>query len=96
MYVELVAYAFQSVCFSTTYHLYIMHTSYFISGFGAGNICLHILIMPVNLILSIPHLHFQNIQCFILTMPLKIVAESVVLLIDPSYEMVSRICVTSV
>ena len=51
IYLSLDFYAFQSIpeyFFATTYHMFIIHSSYLISGFGAGNISLNILLMPVN------------------------------------------------
>ena len=53
--------------------------SYLISGLGTGNIYLHILLMPVDYILSIQHLYFQNIWCFIMAMPLNILILYVIL-----------------
>ena len=55
-------YAFQIVFFATTYHLCIIHSRYFIFGFGAGHICLHIVIMLFNCILCRPshHLYLKN------------------------------------
>ena len=52
-------YASQSVFFATIYNLHVIHNSYFISGFGAGNnmidpyiyICV-ILAMPFNFMSS--------------------------------------------
>ena len=48
IYLSLGFYAFQSIFSATTYHMFIIHSSYLISGFGAGNIFLNILLMPVN------------------------------------------------
>ena len=47
LYISLGFYAFQSVFFAVIYDLWIIHSSYFISGFGAGNkmidpLCSHI------------------------------------------------------
>ena len=54
---------------ATTYHMCIIHSSYLISGFGAGNIFLNILLMPVNYTLSSQQSYFKSIQCFIMAMP---------------------------
>ena len=59
--------------------LCIIHISYFIPGFCAGNICLHILVMSFYFILSSHHLHFKNIQCFFMAMQLKILILYVIL-----------------
>ena len=48
-----------------------VHSSYFISGVGVENICLHILVMPLNFILSRHQLHYQIKLCFIMAIPLK-------------------------
>ena len=37
LYISLGSYAFQSVFFAVIYDLWIIHSRYFISGFGAGN-----------------------------------------------------------
>ena len=47
LYIALGFYAFQSFFFAVIYDLWIIHSSYFISGFGAGNkmidpLCSHI------------------------------------------------------
>ena len=55
--------------FATTYHMFIIHSSYLISGFGAGNIFLNILLMPVNYTLRSQHFYFQSILCFIMSIP---------------------------
>ena len=55
--------ASQSI-FATTYHICNIHSSYLISGFGAGNIFLNILLMLVDYTLSRQHLYFQSIQFF--------------------------------
>ena len=59
--------------------LRIIHSSYFISGFSARNICLHILVMPFNFILSRHHLHFLNMRHFFMAMPLNILIPYVIL-----------------
>ena len=46
----------------------IIQSNYLNSGFGAGNIFLNILLLPVNYILSSQHLYIKNIQCFIMAM----------------------------
>ena len=46
-----------------------IHSCYLISGFGAGNIFLNILLMPVNYTLSSQHFYFPSIQGFIMAMP---------------------------
>ena len=58
---------FPEYFFAATYHMFIIHSSYLISGFGAGNIFLNILLMPVNYTLCSQH--FQSILCFIMAMP---------------------------
>ena len=67
IYLSLDFCAFQSIFFATTYHMFIIHSSYLISGFGVGNIFLNILLMPVNYTLCSQH--FQSILCFIMAMP---------------------------
>ena len=51
LYISLGFYAFQSVFFAVIYDLWIIHSSYFISGFDAGNkmidLCSHIGIVQV-------------------------------------------------
>ena len=37
LYISLGLYAFQSVFFAVIYDLWIIHSRYFVSGFGAGN-----------------------------------------------------------
>ena len=48
-------------------NLYVIHSTFFISGFGAGNIMMdpyvHIWAMPFNFNLSSNHLFYRNIQC---------------------------------
>ena len=61
LFVSLGFYVFQSVFFATTYHMCFTHSSYFISGFGARNMCRHILVMTFNFILSRHHVHLLNI-----------------------------------
>ena len=63
-------YAFQSVFFATIYNSYVIRSSYFISGFGAGNKMIDlyvILAMPFNsflvvviYIIEIPSFYFGN------------------------------------
>ena len=65
LYISLDFYAFQSVFFAVIYDLWIIHSSYFISGFGAGNkmidLCSHIAIVQV----VINYLScYRYIQCF--------------------------------
>ena len=69
IYISLGFYAFQSIFFATTYHMCFIHSSYLISGFGARNIFLNILLIPVNYTLLSQHLYFQSIQCLIMAMP---------------------------
>ena len=64
LYVYLIS-TLSSVFFATKNHLCIIHNSHVIWGFGAGNICPHILVLSFNCILS------SNIQCFMMVMPLK-------------------------
>ena len=52
--------------------MFIIHSSYLISGFDVGNIFrnhVNILLMPVNYILCSQHFYFQSILCFIMAMP---------------------------
>ena len=58
--------------------MFIIHSSYLFSGFGAGNIFLNILLMPVNYILNSQHFYFQSIQCFIMAMTPNILILNVI------------------
>ena len=69
IYLSLGFYAFQSIFFATSYHMFIIHSVYLISGFGAGNIFFNILLMPANYTLCSQHFYFQSILCFIMKMP---------------------------
>ena len=60
---------FPEYFFANTYHMFIIHSSYLISGFGAGNIFLNILLMTVNYFLCSQHFYFRSILCFIMGMP---------------------------
>ena len=57
----------------------IIHSSYLITGFRAGNIFLNIFLVPVNYTLSGQHFYFQRIQCFIMAMPPNILILYVIL-----------------
>ena len=65
MYISLGVYAFQSVFFAVIYDLWVIHSSYFISGFGAGNkmlnLCSHIGIVQVVINYQV---FYRYIQCF--------------------------------
>ena len=65
MYYMYVFYALQSVFLAIIYNKYVIHSSYFISGFGAGNKMIDphvILAMPFNFILRSSHLYYRNTQ----------------------------------
>ena len=55
LYISLSFYAFQSVFFAAIYDVWILHSSYFIFGFGAGNKMIdphvHILALPSNFLI---------------------------------------------
>ena len=70
---------FPEYFFATSYHMCIIHSSYLISGFGAGNIFLNSLLMPVNYTLSSQHLYLLIIQCLIMAMPSNILILYVIL-----------------
>ena len=76
LYVSLDFYAYQSVFFAATYHLCIIHStvSYFTSGFGAGDIIMSsYLSNAISFqVVIYSHIHFYNIQCFIMIIPLNI------------------------
>ena len=73
-YVLLGFYAFQSVFFANIYNKYVIHSSYFMSGFGAGNKMIDtyvILAMPFNFILSSSHIYYPVFIMSIMAMPLN-------------------------
>ena len=77
LYISLGFYAFQSVLFCCQkYDLFIIHSSCFISGFGAGNKMtdsyVYILAMPSNFI-KLYLLFYCNVQCLIMAMPFTII-----------------------
>ena len=68
-------YVFQSVFFAVMYDLWIIHSSYFISGFGARNkmidlLCSHISIVQVVLKYL---LFYRYIQYFTMAMPFNMI-----------------------
>ena len=73
LYISLGFYAFQSVFFAVIYDLWIIHSSYFISGFGAGNKMIdpyvHLIVQVVINYL----LYYRNIQCFTMAMPFNMI-----------------------
>ena len=70
LYISLGFYAFQSVFFAVIYDLWIIHSSYFISGFSAGNK----MIDPLRSHILINYLVFyRNIQCFTMAMPFNMI-----------------------
>ena len=79
LYISLGFYAIQSVFFAVIYVLWIIHSSYFISGFGAGNemidpLCSHIAIAFSFVQVVINYLLFyRNIQCFTMAMPFTMI-----------------------
>ena len=63
LYISLGFYAFQSVFFAVIYDFWIIHSSYFIFGFGAENkiidlLCSHIGIVQVVVVIN--HLFFLS------------------------------------
>ena len=67
-------YIFLGVSFCYHTYLYIIPSSYFIYGFGVGNISTPIFISwPFILTLSRYYLHFLSIQCCIIPMPLNMI-----------------------
>ena len=75
LYISLGFHAFQSVFFTVIYDLWIIHSRYFISGFGPGNkmidlLCSHIGIVQV----AINYLLFYRyILCFTMAMPFNMI-----------------------
>ena len=75
LYISLGFYAFQSVFFAVIYDLWIIHNSYFISGFGAQNKMIdpratftYIVQVLINYLLF-----YRNIQCFTMAMPFNMI-----------------------
>ena len=59
-------YAFQSVFFAVIYDLWIIHSSYFISGVGAGNKMIDLLCSHIGIVQVVFNylLFYRYIQCF--------------------------------
>ena len=66
LYISLGFYAYQSVFFAVTYALWIIHSSYFISGFDAGNIMIDFLCSHIGIVQVVIKylLFYRYIQCF--------------------------------
>ena len=65
LYIFLVSTLSRVFLFATIYNYYVIHSSYFISGFGAGNKMIDphvILAMPFYFILRSSHLYYRNTQ----------------------------------
>ena len=73
LYISLGFYAFQSVFFAVIYDLWIIHSSYFISGFGAGNKMVDPLRSHIILFKYSNLLFYRNIQCFTIAMPFNMI-----------------------
>ena len=74
LYISFGFYAFQSVFFAVIYDLWIIHSSYFIYGFGAGNkmidLCSHIGIVQVVINYL---LFYRYILCSTMAMPFNMI-----------------------
>ena len=76
LYIYLGFYAFQSVFFAVIYDLWIIHSSYFISGFGAGNKMIDLLCAHIGIVQVVINylLFYLNIQCFTMAMPFNMIS----------------------
>ena len=61
---HIIFYAFQSVFFATIYNYYVIRSSYFISGFGAGN-----KMIDLYVILAMPFISFLVVVIYIIEIP---------------------------
>ena len=73
LYISLCFYAFQSVFFAVIYDLWIIHSSYFISGFCAGKndrppTFTYIVQVVINYLLF-----YRNTQCFTIALPFNMI-----------------------
>ena len=70
LYLSLGFYTIQRVFFAVLYELWIINSSDFISGFGAGNKIIDLYVHILALFKVINYLLFyRNIQCFTMAMP---------------------------